>query len=75
MMTKVKPYNWNGVEYIHLSHLPFDQYQTIVGWLPSSSFLQNDKKNPEWEDCVYYKDYEFWFDHKYLNMESPEFDF
>lgn len=74
-MTKLMPNIWNGVEYVQLSNLPFDQYQIIVGWLPSSSFLAMDKEGVESEDCVYYEDYEYWFDHKYLNLESPVFDF
>ncbi len=74
-MTKVKPKNWNGVEYVNLSQLPFDQYQNILSWLPTTSFLGNEMKNRDLEDCVYYEDYEFWFDHKYLNLESPAFDF
>lgn len=74
-MTKIKPDFWNGIEYIQLSSLPFDQYQTIVQWLTTTSFLQNKNRKPEWEDCVYYRDYEYWFDHKYLNLEMPEYEF
>ena len=74
-MTKVKPDIRNGVELVQLSNLPFDQYQNIIHWLPSSSFISQQNDAAEEVDFVYYDHYEYWFDRKYINLESPEFEF
>lgn len=74
-MLKVRPRFSHGIEFIQLSELPFDQAQNLKNWLSLNSYLKINENNELIEDCIYYEDYEYWYDHQFDKLDTPEYDF
>ncbi|MDN4166790.1 hypothetical protein QWY31_14860 [Cytophagales bacterium LB-30] len=75
-MDKVRPTFHNGLEFIQVSSLPGSQAQSLGEWLPISSYIKLMVNNISLEDCVLYKEYEYWFEYCYQKAERlVQFDF
>lgn len=61
-MRKLHPEQFNGTEYIRLSNLPFDQMIHLKNWLSDFGVFTIKGHDGAIQNCVYYEDYEFWFD-------------
>ena len=72
-MHKARPLYFQGFEYVKLSQLPFDQAQMLRSCLPVTSYLKVDYE--ESTDCIYYDDYEYWYDNSFFQFEPYEMDF
>lgn len=68
-MDKVKPTYLNGLEFVQVSSLPYLQASKLADWLPISSYLQLMVHNINLDDCVLYREYEYWFDYCYTKTE------
>ena len=64
MNQKISPIYFDGHKIIHLSDLPNDQNHLFSGWINSDAFVNLDGMAEN--DCVRYKDYEFWFVNYYV---------
>ena len=66
-MPKVEPKRQGVREYVRLANLPDKQAGNLMEWLPQSFMTKIGGEQNMLEDCIEYEDYEFWFEHCYLN--------
>ncbi len=61
-MLKLSPSYFQGIEFIQLCQLPFDQARKLRNWLSDIDVFKVENEYEKYEGCVHYDDYEFWFD-------------
>jgi hypothetical protein len=73
-MCKISPSTLNGLEFIRLSHLPFQQAQRLIEWIPTSSFMKLKIAGKDVEDCIPYAEYECWYNYQYQASSKMNFE-
>ncbi len=61
-MKKIRPFIYNGTEYLPLAALPFDQFLHFRDWLSLTDILVIEENDGYAFECVQYGVYDFWFD-------------
>jgi hypothetical protein len=69
-MFKVSPTFHNGINFVQISSLPFDQKECFKNWIPMNSVLRMEINSITLSDCVEYSEYEYWFDYQYKKAET-----
>ena len=67
-MKKIAPERLNGLQFIRLSSLPFNQMVRLRDWLGVDDIFSISYQNGTIRNCVKYEGYEFWFD--VMNCEN-----
>jgi hypothetical protein len=70
--SKTAPSYFYGRECIQVSLLPFDQSRKIRNWLPDSSYHSLFINSILLKDVVDYHEYEYWYEHFYLDLSNQE---
>ena len=61
-MRKIPPEQFNGLQFVRLSSLPFHQMIRLKDWLGEEELISIPHRNGIIRNCVTYEGYEFWFD-------------
>ena len=61
-MRKIQPVENEGIEYVVLSSLPFEQLITFRDWVGEANVFRISNFHSDSVECVTYELYEFWFD-------------
>jgi predicted transcriptional regulator of viral defense system len=61
-MKKVFPHINQGIGYVQISKLPFNQSIKFRSWISRNSLVNVSTGARTIEDCVQYSEYEYWFD-------------
>jgi hypothetical protein len=69
-MLKVTPNFHQGINFIQISSLPYEQQELFESWVPQSAMMKLEINNITLSDCVEYQDYAYWFDFQYQNHNS-----
>jgi hypothetical protein len=69
-MLKASPNFHQGINFIQISSLPYEQQELFGRWIPQSATMQMEINNIRLPDCVEYQDYTYWFDFQYQNQNS-----
>lgn len=69
-MLKASPNFHEGVNFIQVTSLPYEQQQLFKSWIPETSILNIEINNIVLSDCVDYQDYTYWFDFQYQTQDS-----
>lgn len=72
-MTKVNPHIEQGVGYVRISRLPFNQAIGIRRSIPQISMVSLKTADGIVSDAIEYSQYEYWFDFQHFSIES-DFD-
>jgi hypothetical protein len=69
-MLKATPNFHQGINFIQISSLPYEQQELFASWVPQSAKMKLVINNISLLDCVEYQDYAYWFDFQYQNHNS-----
>lgn len=69
-MEEVKRYK--GIDYVRLRSLPIEEREQIVNWLNSDITIKIQTEAELMDDCILYKDYEYWYNHVYSKISLVE---
>jgi hypothetical protein len=69
-MLKATPNFHQGINFIQISSLPYEQQELFSAWVPQSAMMKLEINNISLPDCVEYQDYAYWFDFQYQNQNS-----
>lgn len=69
-MLKASPNFHQGINFIQISSLPYEQQELFGTWVPQSAKMKLEINNISLHDCVEYQDYAYWFDFQYQNQNS-----
>ncbi|MGM0579842.1 MAG: hypothetical protein ACQETL_04130 [Bacteroidota bacterium] len=69
-MLKASPNFHQGINFIQISSLPYEQQELFASWVPQSAKMKMEINNITLPDCVEYQDYAYWFDFQYQNQNS-----
>ena len=69
-MLKASPNFHQGINFIQISSLPYEQQELFASWVPQSAKMKLVINNISLLDCVEYQDYAYWFDFQYQNHNS-----
>ena len=69
-MLKASPNFHQGINFIQISSLPYEQQELFASWVPQSAKMNLEINNIHLSDCVEYQDYAYWFDFQYQNQNS-----
>lgn len=62
MMRKLHPLEQQGIEYLPIVNLPFDQQLSLRQWISETDILLIKDPSGSEMECVHYDVYDFWFD-------------
>ena len=68
-MKKISPSFFRGITFIRICNLPQVQHEELVEWLPPTSIINIKIDDIILEDCLQYKDYEYWFENFFIKEE------
>ncbi len=60
-MIKLIPLVVEGKRIVQLSQLTIDQANDLRSWLPSNSIKKVNFQGTEFNDCISFETYEYWF--------------
>ena len=69
-MLKASPTFFEGVNFVQISSLPYEQQSIFQDWIPANSLLKVEINSIMMDDCVDYREYNYWFDFKYQKNSS-----
>jgi hypothetical protein len=69
-MLKASPNFHQGINFIQISSLPYDQQELFNLWVPESAKMKVEINSISMNDCVEYQDYAYWFDFQYQKQDS-----
>jgi len=69
-MLKATPNFHQGINFIQISSLPYQQQELFSLWIPQSAKIEIEINNIRLPDCVNYQDYAYWFDFQYQKQNS-----
>lgn len=73
-MKKVFPHINQGIGYIQISKLPFNQSLKFRSWISRNSLVKVSLGSNIIDDCVQYSEYEYWID-VFDEESKKEYDF
>jgi len=68
-MRKISPSFFKGITFIRISNLPRIQHQELLEWLSPTSIINIKVNGVILEDCLQYKDYEYWYENQFVDKE------
>ena len=60
-MTKISPQFVNGLKFVRASELPLDQSEILSTLMSDQGFMKVNVEGVEWNDCIDYEDYDYWY--------------
>lgn len=69
-MLKASPTFHQGINFIQISSLPYEQQELFGLWVPESAMMKLEINNISLPDCVEYQDYAYWFDFQFESKNS-----
>ncbi len=62
---------YKGIEFIRISDLNADQQNAIRSWASDDTIIKIQQENVLLSDCVQFKDYCFWIEKIYTEINLP----
>lgn len=72
---KRHPHYHQGIEYIRLSLLPFQQYSKFLSWISPLSIFKLNVDNEVLDDCVPYSEYDYWYEMHIRETSTSAFSY
>ena len=69
-MEKLESRTYRGIDFIQISELPNEQYNSFMEWVGKDSIITIKMEGQAQKNCVQYSDYSYWYDSVFANDRS-----